>query len=54
MVLRKKRKRAGGVGIAHFNMATWDVAGVKTPAVRPLTAVAYPGGALGAAAPRGH
>ena len=27
-----------GVGKAHFNMATWGVAGVKTPEVRPLTA----------------
>ena len=34
--------RQGGVGTARFNMATWGVAGGKTPAVRPLTAYVLP------------
>ena len=33
---------SGGVGIAHFNMATWGFACGKTPEVRPSTAYVLP------------
>ena len=39
---RKHLKRSQGVGIAYFNMATRDVAGGKTPDMRPLIVYVLP------------